>query len=68
MAAAFSSFLKHRPCGHGTFPERFWHEHREIILQKDIKHEMPRKITHEKVVAHIGTKPVKLDEIRQPPV
>jgi hypothetical protein len=33
----------------------------EVTLDKAVKHEMPGRITHEKVVAHIGTKPLKID-------
>jgi hypothetical protein len=35
---------------------------REIILRKEVTRQMPGRITHEKVVAHIGTKPLKLAE------
>jgi hypothetical protein len=35
---------------------------RKVILRRDVKHEMPGKITHEKVVARIGTKPLTLEE------
>ena len=34
---------------------------REATLDKTVKQEMPGKITHEKVVACIGTNPLKLD-------
>jgi hypothetical protein len=34
---------------------------REVILEKAVKHEMPGRITHEKVVACIGTQPLKLE-------
>jgi hypothetical protein len=34
---------------------------REVILEKAVKHEMPGRITHEKVVARIGTQPLKLE-------
>jgi hypothetical protein len=34
---------------------------REVTLDKAVKHEMPGGITHEKVVARIGTKPFKID-------
>ena len=37
-------------------------ERREIILDKEVKHEMPGKITHEKVVARIGTEPLKFED------
>ena len=33
---------------------------REVTLDKAVKNEMPGRITHEKVVAHIGTKPLKI--------
>ena len=33
---------------------------REIVLDKEVKHEMPRGITHEKIIARIGTEPLKL--------
>jgi hypothetical protein len=35
---------------------------REIVLDKRVKHESPASIRHEKIVAHIGTKPSKLKE------
>ena len=35
---------------------------REVILDKAVKHEMPGGITREKVIARIGTKPLKLDD------
>jgi hypothetical protein len=34
---------------------------REVTLDKAVKHEMAGRITHEKVVAHIGTKPLKIE-------
>jgi len=34
---------------------------REITLDKAVKHEMPGEITHEKIVARIGTTPLTLD-------
>jgi len=34
---------------------------REVILDKAVKYEMPGRITHEKVVARIGTEPLKLE-------
>ena len=34
---------------------------RDVILEKAIKHEMPGRIRHEKVVARIGTQPLKLE-------
>jgi hypothetical protein len=34
---------------------------REVTLEKTVKQEMPGRITHEKVVAHIGTKPLKIE-------
>jgi hypothetical protein len=33
---------------------------REIILDKEVKHETPGRITHEKIVARIGTEPLEL--------
>lgn len=33
---------------------------REVVLAKEVKHEMPGRIRHEKIVARIGTKPLKL--------
>ena len=33
---------------------------REVILEKAVKHEMPGRITHEKVTVRIGTEPLKL--------
>jgi hypothetical protein len=35
---------------------------REIILDKQEKHESLGRMTHEKVVAHIGTKALKFDQ------
>ena len=35
---------------------------REVILDKVVKHEMPRGVIHDKVVAHIGTEPLKLEQ------
>ena len=35
---------------------------REVTLNKAVKHEMPGKITHEKVVVRIGTEPLKLED------
>ena len=35
---------------------------REIVLRKDVKHEGPGRITHKKVVARIGTKPLKFED------
>jgi hypothetical protein len=34
---------------------------REIILDKEQKHEFPGRITHEKVTAQIGITPLKFD-------
>jgi len=34
--------------------------HREIVLDKEVKHESPGTITHERIVARIGTEPLKL--------
>ena len=34
---------------------------RELMLDKAVKHEMPGEITHEKVVAHIGGTPLKIE-------
>ena len=36
---------------------------REVILERSVKHEMPGRITHEKVIAQIGTQPLKFDPI-----
>jgi hypothetical protein len=36
-------------------------QRREVTLDKTVKQEMPSKITHEKVVAHIGMNPLRLD-------
>ena len=33
---------------------------REVVLDKEVKHEMPGRITHEKIVARISTKPLQL--------
>jgi hypothetical protein len=35
---------------------------REVMLDKAMTHEMPGRITHKKVVARIGTRPLKLDD------
>jgi hypothetical protein len=35
---------------------------REIVLRKDVKHEGPGRITHEKVMVRIGTKPLKFED------
>ena len=34
---------------------------REVILDKAVKYETPGRITHEKIVARIGTEPLKLE-------
>ena len=36
---------------------------REVILDMAMKHETPGRITHEKIVAHIGTKPLKIQPV-----
>jgi len=33
---------------------------REVVLDKAVKHEAPGRITHEKIIARIGTEPLKL--------
>jgi len=33
---------------------------REVVLDKEVKHETPGRITHEKIIARIGTEPLKL--------
>jgi hypothetical protein len=33
---------------------------REVVLDKEVKHETPGSITHEKIVARIGTEPLEL--------
>ena len=33
---------------------------REVVLDKEVKHETPGRITHEKIVARIGTEPLEL--------
>jgi hypothetical protein len=39
-----------------------WHiARREVLLDKAVKREMPGGTTHEKVVAHIGTKALKIE-------
>jgi hypothetical protein len=39
-----------------------WHVlRREIVLDKQVKYKFPGKITHEQIVARIGTKPLKLE-------
>jgi hypothetical protein len=35
---------------------------REIVLRKDVKHEGAGRISHEKVEARIGTKPLKFED------
>jgi hypothetical protein len=35
--------------------------HREVVLDKEAKYEFPGRITHEKIVARIGTEPLKLE-------
>jgi len=34
---------------------------RQITLDKEVKHEMPGKVTHEKIEAPLGTEPLKYD-------
>ena len=34
---------------------------RQIILGKEVKHEMPGRITHEKIEASVGTEPLKYE-------
>jgi hypothetical protein len=39
-----------------------WHVlRREIVLDKQVKYKFPGRITHEQIVARIGTKPLKLE-------
>ena len=39
-----------------------WHAgRREIVLDKQVTYKSPTKITHEQIVAQIGTKPLKLE-------
>lgn len=33
---------------------------REVVLDKEVKHGTPSRITHEKIVARIGTEPLEL--------
>jgi hypothetical protein len=33
---------------------------REVVLDKEVKHETPGRITHEKIIARIGAEPLKL--------
>ena len=34
---------------------------REVVLDKEVKHEMPGRITHEKIEAPVGTEPLKYE-------
>jgi hypothetical protein len=36
-------------------------ERREVVLDKEVKHEIEGRITHEKVIARIGTKPLQFE-------
>ena len=65
-ADAEPRLLYHTP-GLGTYDVKWevmsWDvARREIILRKQVKHKTPDKITHEKVTARIGSKPLKLEE------
>jgi hypothetical protein len=64
-ADAGTTLLYHTPGLHTydvTWEVTGWDvQRREITLDKAVKHEMPGRITHEKVVARIGTKPLRLD-------
>ena len=64
-ADAAPTLLYHTPDLH-TFDVRWdvsgWHVlRREIVLDKQVKYKFPGKITHEQIVARIGTKPLKLE-------
>jgi hypothetical protein len=63
-AGAVSTLLYHTPDLH-TYDVKWdvtgWDvSRREVVLDKEVKHETPGGITHEKIVAHIGTEPLKL--------
>ena len=65
VADAAPTLLYHTPDLH-TFDVRWdvsgWHVlRREIVLDKQVKYKFPGKITHEQIVARIGTKPLKLE-------
>lgn len=62
---AAPTLLYHTPELH-TFDVRWdvsgWHVlRREIVLDKQVKYKSPGGITHEQIVARIGTKPLKLE-------
>jgi hypothetical protein len=62
---AAPTLLYHTPELH-TFDVRWdvsgWHVlSREIVLDKQVKHEFPGRITNEQIVARIGTEPLKLE-------
>jgi hypothetical protein len=63
-AGAFLALLYHTPDLHRydvKWEVTGWDvPRREITLDKAVKHEMPGRITNEKVTAHIGTEPLKL--------
>jgi len=63
-ADAVPTLLYHTPDLH-TYDVKWefagWDEsRRQVVLDKQVKQETPGKITHEKIVAHIGTEPLKL--------
>jgi hypothetical protein len=39
---------------------------REVVLDKEVKHEIAGKITHEKIIERIATKPLKFNEPNRP--
>lgn len=41
---------------------------REVLLDKEIKHEFPGRITHKKIAAHIGTNPLRFDPSEYKPI
>ena len=62
---AAPTLLYHTPDLH-TFDVRWdvsgWHVlRREIVLDKQVKYKFPGRITHEQIIARIGTKPLKLE-------
>jgi hypothetical protein len=63
-AGAFPALLYHTPDLHRydvKWEVTGWDvARREITLDKAVKHEMPGRITHEKVTARIGTEPLKV--------
>ena len=58
------SLLYHTPDLHSYDVKRAvtgWDvSHREIVLDKEVKHKTSGSITHEKIMARIGTEPLEL--------